>query len=70
MVKIAILSHGLIHNTKVVLSLPKTVHLCTKYGFKNPVCQWTREFFLKIILVGEASPSLQPPSGVFRYPFS
>ena len=39
MVKIAILSHGLIHNTKVVLSLPKTIHLCTKYGFKNPVCQ-------------------------------
>ena len=30
MVKIAILSHGLIHNTKVVLSLLITIFLCSK----------------------------------------
>ena len=30
MVKIAILSHGLIHNTKVILFLDKSVHLFTK----------------------------------------
>ena len=35
MVKIAILSHGLIHNTKVILSLNKNTHLCTNINFKG-----------------------------------
>lgn len=33
MVKIAILSHGLIHNTRVILSLLFSTHLYTKHIF-------------------------------------
>lgn len=39
MVKIAILSHGLIHNTKVILSLLFSTHLCTKHIFLERDCQ-------------------------------
>lgn len=45
MVKIAILSHGLIHNTKVILSRRLTTHLCTKYKLLDGGCQEVYAFF-------------------------
>ncbi len=39
MVKIAILSHGLIHNTKVILSCCFSARLCTKYKLPEHACQ-------------------------------
>ena len=43
LVKIAILSHGLIHNTKVVLSQNFLTHLSTiKYKFAGGICQYLK----------------------------
>ena len=49
MVKIAILSHGLIHNTKVILPPAFIVHLCTKFNFMDAPCQEVYGKFSKII---------------------
>ena len=46
MVKIAILSQGLIHNTKVILSRCYSAHLCTKYKLPEHACQEVYAFFL------------------------
>ena len=46
LVKIAILSHGLIHNTKVILSPQKPIHLFTiKYTQTRDGCQYPRRIF-------------------------
>ena len=45
MVKIAILSHGLIHNTKVILSRCFSTHLCTKYKLPEREYQEVYAFF-------------------------
>ena len=45
-VKIAILSHGLIHNTKVVLSRFDSAHLCTNINSRRrPVNTFFKIFF-------------------------